>query len=230
MHFSYSLPFLSLALQPLVQALPAVSEIEAPSLDLLPRGHFFDCNGHSVAMIEPVGEGGFGTVYRGRLEVEGEDDRIVAIKEFHHRQTQAKPLEGYAIAEDRFGADQPNLMEIIATCEIGKREYVVSEWLEGKDVDALLAAGTLKSEENLHFVIDQWLGGLAAMHAAGVAHGDVKLENAMCSSELKWCKVVDYDSLSTEEESKSMCGTVAYMSPGSYPQSVILPCLLLRHR
>jgi serine/threonine-protein kinase len=126
---------------------------------------------------EVLGEGGFGTVYRGTHPVIGKSAAVKILK----REFSSNPeMVSRFIAEAR-AVNQirhRNIIDIFAfgTLEDG-RHYYVMELLEGTTLDRLiLARGHLEPAEA--FPIFRQLGrALGAVHAAGITHRDLKPEN-----------------------------------------------------
>ncbi|HEY8146106.1 MAG TPA: serine/threonine-protein kinase [Kofleriaceae bacterium] len=126
-----------------------------------------------------VAEGGCGAVYRARDLVTGEP---AAIKVLHrHHATDGNMVKRFrreALAVQRIG--HPG---VVAIREVGAlhdgRPFCVMEWLEGEDLSVeLTRRGRLSVGEILE-VAEQVGASLAAAHACGVIHRDVKAANVM---------------------------------------------------
>ncbi len=128
---------------------------------------------------ELVAEGGCGAVYRARDLATGEPAAIKVL----HRQHAAdgnmvKRFRREALAVQRIA--HPG---VVAIREVGAlhdgRPYCVREWLEGEDLSVeLTRRGRLSVGEILE-VAEQVGASLAAAHACGVIHRDVKAANVM---------------------------------------------------
>ncbi len=135
-----------------------------------------------------LGRGGMGEVYRAH---EGDGDRSVAIK--HIRSEAADPgrrqrfwREARALA--RLG--HPAIVRILDFLEIEDSEWIVMELAGGKTLAELLRDGPL--EVDLALAVGcQVASALAAAHARGVVHRDLKTENVMVSG-TGAAKVLDF--------------------------------------
>ena len=128
---------------------------------------------------ELVAEGGCGSVYRARDMASGEQ---VAIKLLHRQHAadgnMVKRFRREALAVQRIA--HPG---VVAIREIGAlhdgRPYCVMDWLDGQDLGFELAGRGRLSPGEILDVAEQVGGSLAAAHASGVVHRDVKAANVM---------------------------------------------------
>ena len=177
-------------------------------------------------LIEPLGKGGMGEVYRARDTRLG---RSVAIKFV------SAHLKDDTVAAERLGrearlASSLNHPGIVTVYDVGQADgqpFVVMEFIEGGSLAALLAQGPMRVRDALH-VAAQVADGLAAAHDAGIVHRDLKPQNIMITPDHR-AKVVDFglskiafDSGIGDEETRmgqpltaerTLLGTAGYMSP-----------------
>ena len=108
--------------------------------------------------------------------------------------------------------------------------HVVMELLEGQElVDAIEQHG-LYDESDAKIVMSKMLDAIAFMHARGVVHRDLKLENLVLAKpdDLRSVTLVDFGlakALMARERAENVCGTLAYVAPealaaGQYGQGV----------
>ena len=126
-------------------------------------------------IVEPIGAGGMGEVYRAR------DERLkreVAIKvlpaSFSTDPDRVRRFEKEAQA-----ASALNHSNIMSVYDIGSHDgspYIVSELLEGETLRARLLGGPLTPRKAADYAA-QIARGLAAAHAKGIVHRDLKPEN-----------------------------------------------------
>ncbi len=129
-------------------------------------------------VLEQLGEGGMGAVYRARHGTLGTD---VVVKMLHaelaHRPTliDRMRLEAQALAR----LDHPNLVRVTDFDHTPDgRPYLVMEYLKGHSLRQLLAlrGGTIGIGDALS-IVQQALKGLQVAHDAGLVHRDIKLDN-----------------------------------------------------
>lgn len=174
-------------------------------------------------ILEKIGEGGMGAVYRARDTRLG---RRAAIKVMHPDRTGDAEQRHRFVQEARTASalNHPNILTIY---EIGADEgldYIAMEYVAGGTVADLIASGPLPAERVLRLAV-QVADALAAAHAASIVHRDLKPSNIMVAAEDR-VKVVDFglaklsgSSLCTQEtvecvtERGTIMGTAPYMSP-----------------
>ncbi|MFJ6793792.1 serine/threonine-protein kinase [Streptomyces sp. NPDC091268] len=137
--------------------------------------------GGRYRLLERLGAGGMGTVWRAHDEVV---DRDVAIKEPRvpenftpaERRTAHLRMEREARAAARI--DHPSVVAIHDVVSEDGRPWIVMELLRGRSLAEALEEGTLAPQEAARIGLAV-LGALTAAHEAGVLHRDVKPGNVM---------------------------------------------------
>ncbi len=126
-------------------------------------------------IVEKIGEGGMGEVYRAHDE---RLDRDVAIKVLPEALA-ADPdrlrrfeREAKAVA----ALSHPNILEIHDFASDGEITYAVTELLEGESLRPVIASGNLTLQKALEYG-RQIATGLAAAHDGGITHRDLKPAN-----------------------------------------------------
>ena len=111
----------------------------------------------------------------------------------------------------------PSVATIHALEEFGDQLFIVSEYVRGRTLRALLAEGPLARNRVVAIARDV-AGALRAAHDAGVIHRDLKPENVLLA-ETGGVKVVDFGIARLINESTpltrdgALLGTPAYMAP-----------------
>ena len=162
-----------------------------------------------------LGRGGMGIVYK------AEDTKLkrsVALKflapHLLEDEEARKRFEREATAAA--GLSHPNICTVYEISEEGGRTFLAMEFIEGEDLDNKIERGPLSLKEALGFA-RQVADGLAAAHAKGVVHRDIKPGNLIVTPEGR-VKILDFGLALLTEGSKltqldTTLGTVAYMSP-----------------
>ncbi|MFF4173320.1 serine/threonine-protein kinase [Streptomyces sp. NPDC001744] len=137
--------------------------------------------GGRYRLLERLGAGGMGTVWRARDEAV---DRDVAVKEPRvpehfsaaERRTAHQRMQREARAAARI--DHPCVVTIHDVVMEDDRPWIVMELLRGRSLAEILDEGTLEPREAAR-IGQAVLGALHAAHEAGVLHRDVKPGNVM---------------------------------------------------
>lgn len=175
-------------------------------------------------IVERIGAGGMGEVYRAHDEQLGRD---VAIKVLPASSFSDPAARARLVREART-ASKLNHPHICTIHEVGESEgqaYIAMELVEGHTLSARLATGPLPPDQVLRYGL-QLADALAHAHDRGVAHRDFKSANVVITPEGR-AKVLDFGlakRLSGEESVEAttqvsltapgmLAGTVAYMAP-----------------
>jgi len=177
-------------------------------------------------IIELLGTGGMGEVYRAR---DARLDRSVAIKilpaAFSAESERLNRFEQEARSASAL--NHPNIITIHELGQVGSTHYIAMELVEGKTLRELLVSALLPMRKIIE-IAAQVAEGLTKAHEAGIVHRDLKPENLMVSDD-GFVKILDFGLAKLTSPSgapSDMCatsasptlpglvvGTVGYMSP-----------------
>jgi serine/threonine-protein kinase len=145
-------------------------------------------------ILEMVGKGGMGSVYKARHTVL---DRIVAIKVLHENLINSPTTllrfqqESKAVAS----LNHPNIMIVHDCGVVDKKPYLVVEYLEGKTLDDVLKEEGHLAVERCNNIIKQACDALQHAHDKNIVHRDIKPSNLMLvktGTEEDFVKLVDF--------------------------------------
>src|SRR5262249_19135847 len=140
-------------------------------------------------IVAHLGAGGMGDVWRAR---DTRLDREVAIK-ILGRDTPHDAVRKQRFFREARAASGPAHPDIITVHEINSAEgtdFIVMEFVRGEPLSALLSLGKLPIPQAMSYAM-QIAEALAAAHAAGVVHRDLKPGNIMIAAS-GLVKVVDF--------------------------------------
>jgi len=163
-----------------------------------------------------IATGGMATVYLG---TDTRLDRTVALKVMHAELANDEDFVRRFVGEARSVArlSHPNVVAVYDQGADGQTLYLAMEYVPGRTLrDLMNERGRLSPREALD-IMDGILGGLAAAHAAGIAHRDVKPENVLLTSGHS-VKVADFGLARTmagtsHTKTGMLIGTAAYLAP-----------------
>ncbi len=126
-------------------------------------------------VLNRLGAGAAGEVWRARDERLGRDVAVKIV--LPHASSDAERLRRFADEARLAGSlNHPNLLTVYDIAEHAGLPVLVTECLEGQSLRRQLEAGPLRVSKAIHVALGI-ARGLAAAHARGVVHRDVKPEN-----------------------------------------------------
>lgn len=173
-------------------------------------------------IIEKLGEGAMGVVYKGR---DTAINRIVAIKSIKLQEATSTPNESASVKrfyqEARIAGQltHPNITTIYDVGEFEGTHFIVMEYIDGIPLtDVIIEKKSLSFREKINILI-LMARALSYAHQRGVVHRDIKPANIMLPDDLQ-IKIMDFgiaklaskDAL-LKTQPGLILGTPFYMSP-----------------
>jgi len=171
-------------------------------------------------LVDLIGSGGMGKVYRARDPRLRRDVAVKVLQASDERAVARFKTEARAVA----AITHPNIMAVFDYGEQDGTAYIVYELLEGESLRRRIIRGALPWRHAVEVAADI-ATGLAAAHAKGIVHGDVKPENVFITADGR-VTLVDFglarlaaanDAADGATEpldgAGGIMGTLAYMAP-----------------
>jgi serine/threonine protein kinase/TolB-like protein len=169
-------------------------------------------------IVGPLGAGGMGEVYRARDTRLG---REVALKLIPVNKAQDQRVRDRIAREARIVAslNHPNIMALHDIGTAGGTMFIVTELVDGESL-----RGSTPPLRKCLDIAAQIADGLAASHAAGITHRDLKPDNVMVTRDGR-VKLLDFgvalhnrsapdiEATTSHGEAGLLTGTVGYMAP-----------------
>jgi len=171
--------------------------------------------GSRYTLTERIAAGGMGEVWRAR---DSRLERVVAVKVMRPSAADEQEFVDRFRDEARHTAalSHPNIATVYDYGEDDGAAYLVMELVEGLPLSQLIARGPM-SPDRVRSIMGQAALALAAAHAQGVVHRDVKPANILITPEGR-VKLTDFGIASAGEGSThtktgEVLGTPHYLSP-----------------
>lgn len=163
-------------------------------------------------VVAKLGHGGMGEIYRADDLVLGEP---VALKFLHQGAFASKELLLNELKLAR-SISHPNVCRLFDVGEVEGRLFLSMEYVDGEDLAALLQRIGRVPADRAMILARQLFSGLAAAHAKGVLHCDLKPANVMIDGRGQ-VRITDFGIARLEAEvddsGLGLAGTPAYMAP-----------------
>ena len=174
-----------------------------------------------IEILELVGSGGMGALYKGRHLIL---DRVVAVKVLKSASlTDAQAIRRFQQeAKATFGLSHQN---IVATHDVGVSPdgvpYLVMDFIDAAPLSELIKGKLLGVNQSIDIIL-QICNGLKAAHMQGIVHRDIKPSNilVMQGKDIVQAKIVDFGIAklltgggATLTATTDIIGSPPYMSP-----------------
>jgi len=167
-------------------------------------------------LIEEIGRGGMGVVYRAK---DTRLDRIVALKRLPEglRRHHPRALQFFLReAQSAARLNHPNIVTVFDADQQDGQFFITMELLEGQPLHAILHERGQLSPSNVLGIARQACRGLDYAHEQGVVHRDIKTANLFVTTD-RVVKIMDFGLAKVLEEVRGattlVTGTPYYMSP-----------------
>jgi hypothetical protein len=195
---------------------PALMPASAPAGGFIPGVTPLPASFGDYELLEELGRGGMGVVYRARQE---SLDRIVAVKMLLRRDlaSTADLARFRAEAEAAARLDHPNIVPIFEVGECSGHPFYSMRLIQGTTLSKRLAAGSLFQREAAEMLATV-AAAVDVAHGRGVLHRDLKPSNILIDeagvphvSDFGLAKRIEQDQ--TVTHTGAILGTPCYMSP-----------------
>ena len=166
-------------------------------------------------ITEKLGEGGMGVVYKAE---DTKLDRAVALKFLapHLLRNDEARRRFEQEAKTAASLNHTNICTLYEIDEADGHTFLALEYIDGEGLDEIAARGPLPAAQAADYAA-QTARGLAAAHAKGIVHRDIKGGNIMVTAD-GLVKVMDFGLARLTSDSRltqdgTVLGTPAYMAP-----------------
>ncbi|KAK9469215.1 kinase-like domain-containing protein [Lipomyces arxii] len=135
------------------------------------------CTAEQFTLLEELGSGSFGVVYRAIFKETGE---VVAIKQIDLESSDDDIAEIQLEIALLSGCDSPHVTKYYGCFIRGYKLWIIMEYLAGGSCLDLLKPGPFR-EKQIAIVCRELLEGLAYLHGTGKIHRDIKAANILLS-------------------------------------------------
>ena len=203
------------------KAAPAPASVVHP-----PVGTFID-NG-SIKLVDVLGVGGYGVVYRGVDTRQALGPRSYAIKCLisGHQNPRHRQVHIREIALHQLASAHPGVVTLHRVVEEGSFTYIVMDYAPDHDLftQILHSCRYLGDDALIKDIFLQLLDAVEYCHSLRIYHRDLKPENILCFDDGLRIAITDFGLATTDKLSDEFrTGSVYHMSPGKSFLSCLLP-------
>ena len=171
-----------------------------------------------LVILEPIGRGAFGTVYRARDSL----GREVALKLFTPRPEEDSAKRARVLQEAHLLASfsHPNIVDVYGADRFDGRLGLWMELIRGRTLDAELRTRGMFSAQEAKLIGLDLCRALAAVHDAGLVHRDVKARNVMREDGGRIVLMDFGTGVSADSGLTDVAGTPLYLAPEIFAHQV----------
>lgn len=199
------------------RALPRINGAVAPTPDTQPAtwGDFL--------LLEELGRGGFGVVYRAHERALKREVALKVIDRSAHEAHQERiRLEGQMLAR----IDHPNIVKVYGIHPHGEQLAIVMEYVRGHTLADVVSSDGVFTARDAALVGATICDALIAVHRGGLLHRDIKASNVMRATDGR-IVLMDFgagrDRYRKHEPDSAIVGTPVYMAPEVLTGSAATP-------
>ena len=169
---------------------------------------------NSFEILDCLGSGSFGKVFKVRMKMNGE---IYAMKVINKNFLIKNHQLRYAITERNIlrQVKSPFILTLYYSFQTEKNLYMVIDYCPGGDLNFHIMQDTFE-EDDAKFYIAELILGIEHLHSLNIMYRDLKPENILISSD-NHIKLADFglakEGVNDMTLTKSFCGSPAYLSP-----------------
>ncbi|KAF1498256.1 Serine/threonine-protein kinase 36, partial [Eudyptula minor novaehollandiae] len=165
-------------------------------------------------VLEMIGEGSFGRVYKGRRKHSAQVVALKFIPKVGRSEKELKNLQREI--EIMRGLHHPNIIQMLDSFETDKEVVVVTDYAEGELFQILEDDGSLPEDQQVQTIAAQLVSALYYLHSHRILHRDMKPQNILLGKDgvVKLCDFGFARAMSIHTMVlTSIKGTPLYMSP-----------------
>ncbi len=148
--------------------------------------------------MKPIGQGGFGKTYLALDEGVSDDPQCVIKHLFQTKGDRPSDadVERFRQEVDRLAelGEHPQIPELLDYIEAADGNYLIQEFIDGRDFATALAEGGVFEEDGIRQLLEDLLPVLAFIHERRVIHRDIKPQNLIAPVDDRPVVLVDFGS------------------------------------